>query len=389
MYDCHGGANQKWDNGLTKSAPAPAGIPVSPGESIQAKVNAAAPGASFVIKAGTHYRQTVVPKAGMSFYGEPGTVMDGQGVTAHAFNRGYAPYPSNVRIQGIVIQNYAPPTQMAAVNAGGSKASENTTGWVVQDCEIRNNATGGIRVGTGMQVLRSNVHHNGQIGIVGIGDSVLVEGNEIAHNNHLKANDPGFEAGGTKFVQTNRLTLRGNFVHHNYGPGLWKDVDNINTLIEGNRVEDNDQMGIFHEISYAAVIRNNTVARNGFKSWGWMYGAGIMISASPNVEVYGNTVVDNYNGITAVQQNRGTGAYGSRVTQNLNVHDNQITMKVGRTGIGQDVGSALVFTSWNNRFRNNRYRLGTAARYFEWADGQRTEAEWRAYGQDASGTFTR
>ncbi len=404
MYDCHGGTNQKWDNGLTAAPvpaptpaplpgpfPVPSGIPVYPGESIQAKVNAAGPGAAFLLKAGVHARQTVVPKTGMAFYGEPGAVMDGQGATAYAFSKGGAPYPSNVRIQGITIQNYAPAVQLGPVLAGGHSAAENTTGWVLQDCEIRNNATGGVRIGHAMRVVRNHIHHNGQIGIVGIGDDVLVEGNEIAYNNLGRAYEPGFEAGGTKFVYTHRLTVRGNYVHHNEGPGLWTDGDNINTLYENNRTEDNAGSGIFHEISYAAVIRNNTSTRNGFTLGGWMYGAGIMVSSSPDVEIYGNTVTNNANGITAVQQNRTAdyARYGPHVLQNIYVHDNVVAMATGRTGVGQDVGDRGVFTSRNIRVANNTYRLGSGSRYFEWADAQLTEGEWRGYGLDAAGTFTR
>ena len=395
MYDCTGGNNQKWDNGLSTTvvggggSTAPAGsIVLSPGDNLQAKVSAAPTGSNFRLKAGTYSAQQIVPKTGMSFYGDTGAVMDGQGSTPYAFSRGSAPYPNNVRIQNITIQNYSPPDQVGAVNAGGPTGPENTSGWVIQDCEIRNNATGGIRIGTGTQVIHNFVHNNGQIGIVGVGDNVLVQNNEISYNNSAHF-DPGWEGGGTKFVETNGLVLRGNYVHNNYGAGLWLDTDNINALIETNRVEYNDREGIFEEISYAAVIRNNSVTGNGFNAAGWLYGAGIMISSSANAEVYGNTVVNNYNGITAVQQNRGTGAYGTHTTQNVYVHDNQITMTVGRTGIGEDVGNKLVFTSTNNRFVNDTYYLGSAVRYFEWDDGQHTESEWQAYGQDKTGTFHR
>ena len=52
--------------------PPPAGIAILPGESIQAKVDANPAGTAFVLKAGTHVRQQVSPKAGNSFTGEPG-----------------------------------------------------------------------------------------------------------------------------------------------------------------------------------------------------------------------------------------------------------------------------------------------------------------------------
>ena len=73
-----------------------------------------------------------------------------------------------------------------------------------------------------------------------------------------------WEAGGTKFARTRDLVVRRNFVHHNRGPGLWTDIDNVRTLYEANRVEDNGEAGILHEISYAAVIRNNVVRTKTF-----------------------------------------------------------------------------------------------------------------------------
>jgi parallel beta-helix repeat protein len=188
---------------------------------------------------------------------------------------------------------------------------------------------------------------------------------------------------------TDRLIARGNFVHHNFGPGLWTDIDNINTLYENNTVEDNEQMGIFHEISYAAVIRNNIVRRNGFGFTAWIWGSGILIAASPNVEVYGNTVEGNAHGIGAVQQNRGSGAFGAHEISNLYVHDNLVSMSQGQTGLVQDIGDTSYFTSRNNRFDRNQYHLGSNAYYFTWMNGSRNETQWKGYGLDVAGSFVR
>ncbi len=394
MYDCHGGNNQKWENGGVARAPAdpvPDGTPIYPGENIQAKVAAAAPGTTFILKAGTHVRQSVVPKSGMTFVGERGAVLDGQNVTPYAFWPGNArPFPADVRIQGLVIERYAPPLQMGAVRAGGHAPGDGARGWVVQDNEIRYNAASGLRIAHGMRALRNHIHHNGQLGVGGVGDSVLLEGNEIAHNN-TRGLDPGFEAGGTKFVYSRWLTARGNFVHHNAGPGLWTDGNNIDVLYENNRVEDNTGMGIFHEISYRAVIRNNQVRRNGMGQCEWAYGAGILVAASGDVEVYGNEVADNCNAITLIQQNRTAddARYGPHLVQNVDVHDNVITPGRGFTGIAQDIGDRAVFTSRNNRFRNNTYYLGASVRPFAWDNASRSEAEWRAFGQDVAGVLKR
>jgi len=53
----------------------------------------------------------------------------------------------------------------------------------------------------------------------------------------------------------------------------------------------------------------------------------------------------------------------------------------------QDVGSTAIFTSRNNRWVHNTYYLGTNAAPFEFSNGTRSAAQWRGYGQDATGLF--
>lgn len=368
--------------------PPPEGTVITPGTSIQTAINAAATGASFVLAVGEHRPSApLVPKTGQSFTCADGAIISGNNSVRHAFTGSAA----DVVIDGCIIEKFTNPAQQGAVHGDG------TLRWIVRNNEIRNNAGVGLRVGHGMQVLNNHVHHNLQLGIGGIGDDVLVEGNEIAFNNYTNAYSWGWEAGGTKFVLTNRLIVRNNWAHHNNGPGLWTDIDNINSTIENNLVEDNVAMGIWHEISYAAVIRNNTVRRNAanYPAPQWFYGAGILISASRDVEVYGNVVEHNYHGITAVQQKRGSGRFGLYETANLNVHDNTIVQTRGyAAGVGQDIGNLAYVTlpGKNNRFTNNHYTLGSVSthpRPFGWANGDKTDAEWRAYGHDQAGTFTR
>jgi hypothetical protein len=284
---------------------------------------------------------------------------------------------------------------MGAILAGGHAASDGTSGWIVDSTEVRNNTNLGIRLGHGMKVRWSYVHHNGTLGIGGVGDDILVESTEIAYNNPSGAG-LGFESGGTKFVLTNRLTLRGNFVHHNQGPGLWLDIDNDAALIEQNRVEDNMQEGIVEEISYSAIIRNNTVRRNGLgdsrrTSWLWGAGIGIHASGGSGVEIYGNVLEGNAHGIALLQQARGTGRLGAYLVQNVYVHDNTVTLGAGSlTGAGgvQDIGDLTFFTGRNNRFVHNTYILGGKANPFAWMNGWPTAAGWRGYGQDLTGSFT-
>jgi hypothetical protein len=356
-------------------------IPISPGQSIQAKVNSYPAGTQFLIKAGTHTNQRVVPKSGNVFIGEPGAILDGKNVVPYAFEKGYKPYPSNVRIEGLTIQNYASPDQQGAIMGAGS------TGWVVENCEVRYNKHAGIKIGDRMKVLNNYVHHNLQVGISGVGDSVLVQGNEVAYNNYKKLFPFGHVLGGIKMVGTRGLVVRGNNVHHNEGNGIWMDIRTVNALVEGNTIVSNSGAGVLHEIGYSAVIRNNTVKSNGFGR-NWLMGAGIMISSSSDAEVYGNTVLDNKNGIVGIQQNRQKDGYDfSSNLKNLNVHHNTVKVPTGGlSGVSSGV-STLTYTSRNNRFTANSYDMGSDPKPFTWMNSKRTKSEWQKYGHDVNGTF--
>lgn len=296
------------------------------------------------------------------------------------------PYAFSGTAQGVVVRNliiekYATPSTAGAV--GG----DNAASWQVTDNQIRWNHGGGVRTGKQMKILRNNIHHQGQVGIIGYkSDGVLIEGNELAYNN-TAGYWPYWEAGGAKLTGNTNLTMRNNRVHHNKGKGLWTDESAIYVLIEGNICTDNDHQGISHEVSYDAVIRNNTVERNGFQNAGGVAGGGITLNSSANVEIYGNNVNYNADGIGAYQQARGSGTYGPHEIKNLYVHDNIIRMSSGHTGLTQSVNDNSYYTSRNNRFVNNTYYMGTTNMRFWWMNGARSDTQWKGYGQDMTGVF--
>lgn len=448
-------------SGAAEIVTTPAVVEIHPGQNIQSVVTAAPPGTTFLLKAGVHRMQTIRPRDGDTFTGEPGAVLSGArvitfftrsasyyvaaGQTQEGSPHGQcqAAYPAcrlpeelfiddrvltrvgsldqvgpgrwyfdyaadriyfaddpegrrvetsvvptaveasadRVSVSGLTVEKYANLAQHGAISAEGR------TGWVIARNEIRWNHGLGVRIGPGTRAIANHVHHNGQLGMGGVGNDVLVEKNEIAYNNTARF-DADWEAGGAKFVQTDRLMVRENVVHHNGGPGLWTDIDNINTIYERNIVDDNERMGIFHEISYAAIIRDNVVRRNGLGFRDWIWGAGILVAASPNVEIHGNTVEDNADGIGAVQQRRGAGAHGPHEVSNLWVHDNNVRMSQGCSGLVQDVDDVSYFSSRNNRFERNWYWL-TGIPAFAWRNAEVTEDQWKAFGQDRAGSFFR
>ncbi len=347
------------------------GVDVFPGESIQAVVDANPAGTTFYLRAGVHSGQSIKPRDGDKFIGESGAILDGRGDVEYAFKS----TAGDVLIENLIIEGYATPAQWGAVAGGG-------TGWTVRDNEIHHNWGAGIDFGSGYQVIGNYVHHNRQIGIKGHGTGVLVEGNEIAFNNYRNDYSMGWEAGGTKFLKTVNLVVRGNYVHDNHGAGLWTDYNNIGTLYENNIVEDNYGPGIFHEISYDAIIRNNRIEGNAFlHSQG-----GIKIVSSSNVEIYGNTLKNNNGGVFAGQSNRGSGSRGTFEIKNLWVHDNKISFNQGLHGLRVNDGGNVYYTGKNNRFDRNTYTIGETKPFY-WMNANRTPQEWTNYGQDKNGTF--
>lgn len=309
----------------------------------------------------------------------------GHKVEASVTRSAFASPARHVTIRGLIIEKYAVPAQFGAI--GDQYPGTN---WVVADNEVRWNHGTGIHLESGSQALNNHVHHNGQKGIGANGQNVLVEGNEISFNNWAGF-DISWEAGGTKFAQTDHLIARKNQVHDNAGAGLWVDVDCIHTLLEDNVVENNLGGGIQYEISYAGTIRDNTVRNNANFASPWMWGAQILLMNSRDVEVYLNTVevpADRGNGIGIIQQNRGAGAYGPHLAANNYVHNNSVVYRGspnGTSGVVGDYNQESLLRGENNRFDYNTYRVTDAsAAHWMWG-GFETWEGMRKLGQELHG----
>ncbi len=461
------GCGSSPDASVPPAEPPPAaGVWLHPGDDCQRAIDAHGEGETFRFAPGVYREQSLVPRRGQSFIGEPGAVLcgarvldgarldggdwvfDGQtqqgqahGETLPGYERVRHPEDlfidgaplrhvadraqlapgawwfdydadriwlrddprgrmveasatrlafwgtaDDVVVRGLVVERYANQAQVGAI--GGQFRGRR---WTVVECEVRLNHGLGVGMDDGWVLRDSDIHHNGQMGVGGNGSDLLVADNEIAFNNALGFM-PGWEAGGTKWALTTRLTVRDNWCHDNRGPGLWTDIDNIDTLYERNRVERNANEGIVHEISYRAVIRDNLVVDNGWADpmgRAWLWNAGIGVHASLDVEVHGNELRGNFNGIVAIQQERGAGAHGPHLVANLWVHDNRVHQTGvavpwynGASGAVQDVGDTAIFTSRGNRWEGNQYWLGTNHHAFAWMNAWRRLDEWHGYGND-------
>lgn len=321
------------------------GVAIGAGDDAQSVVNGHPPGTTYIVKAGIHLRNfSAQPKSGDRFCGEPGAVLDGGRSLASAFSGG----ASNVTLDSITVRDYDSGRQGAAIHP-----EPRAHGWVVRNVSAIHNSWAGILASDSMRILGGHYNDNDQMGIGGNAttgivldglddDPATLDGPELAHNRTLRA-PCDFEGGGMKW-DVGQVTIRNAHVHDNDCRGLWADINAHDALIEHNLVEGNLAEGIYYEISQNATIRNNRVYRNGFGVSGWYGGGGITVASSSNVEVYGNRLSGNYNGITGTQQDRPDSTPPAHLLDGYHVHDNLIcaTGDGGQpTGVAADNGADL------------------------------------------------
>jgi len=311
-------------------SPPPGAVKVDPSVlgDLSAKTLSSPAGTTFWLAPGVHKLDSspdaqVSPKDGDVYLGAPGAILDGQNVNEFAFTRRAA----DVTIRYLTVQNFNPNTSQAGVvNHDGG------TGWVIADDAILSNHGAGVRAGANQQVLRSCLKDNGQYGIaapsplanvaghaVPVTGGLVVKGNEIVGNDadNIEAQHPGCGcSGGAKFFGINGADITGNWVHDNHTVGLWVDTDNNDFLISDNVIENNAGVGLFYEISYNGIIRDNTFRNNAvqrgkqFADRSDLFPVGaVYISESggeprlpartDHLEISGNLLDRNWGGITA------------------------------------------------------------------------------------------
>jgi hypothetical protein len=294
---------------------------------------------------------------------------------------------SDVSIRNLTVEKYGSPAQSGAINAHEGAR------WIIDDCVVQLNSGGGIRVGSGSRVDNCDIHHNGQIGINGDGDSIRIEHNRVWSNN-IRGFDPDWEAGGVKIASTDGVEFRGNHVYDNNGPGLWCDIECRNVVYEGNLVENNQQSGIFHEISFKAVIRNNIVRYNGSGKRKWFWGADITVAASQDVEVTGNTVTAAPGGcaIMLIDQGRLADDGARYKTRDNSVHNNEMAFDGapcagGTSDVGPEDENFGIISNGNNRFDANTYyvRVISNRARFVWDHDVTDWSGFRRKGLEQSG----
>ena len=330
---------------LSSRCAAGGGVVIGIADDAQRVVDAHPAGTTYLVVAGTHRNDfSVRPKSGDTFCGGPGVVLDGGRSLATAFSGG----ASNVTLDSITVQNYASGRQGAAI-----QPESHASGWLVRNVSALHNAWAGLLGADGMRILGGHYNDNDQLGIGGNeatgmvldgldADPNTIDGPELAGNHTLHASCL-WEGGGMKW-DVGQVTIRNAYVHDNDCRGLWADMNAHDALIENNVVDHNRTEGIAYEISHGAVIRGNQVYGNGYAADGWYWDGGITIAASFDVDIYGNRLSGNYNGITGVQQDRPDSTPPAHLLDRVHVHDNLICATGGGghpTGVIADNGANL------------------------------------------------
>ena len=102
-----------------------------------------------------------------------------------------------------------------------------------------------------------------------------------------------------------------------------------------------------------------------------------MVAGSQGVDIYGNILEGNYNGITLIQQDRGSGTLGPYLLRNVSVEDNTV-VRSGRTGAAQDVDDSPCSPAGTSPSRTTTTRtlLGSHGQTDRWHGHSGAVTEW-------------
>ena len=453
--------------GAVKAGPAqppPGAVTVDPAVrgDLMTKTKDNPPGTTFWLLPGTHTLgdnefDQVAPKNGDHYVGAPGAVLDGRGINRYAFTgKG-----DKVTVEYLTVTRFDSPANEGVVN------HDSAADWVLQYNNLVDNRGAATMAGA-QQVMKGNCFkNNGQYGLnacCGDVTGLVLDGNEFAGNNadDLEKDNPGCGCtGGMKFWEVDKVDIRNNWIHDNHGPGIWVDTNGNDFLIEHNVIENNDGAAIFYETSYNAIIRDNMIRRNNLvEGQGFVDrddnfpaaaiylsesgGDGRVPARTDKIDFYGNTLEDNWSGLTLWENadrfcnspaNSSTGLCtlvqkdvakcsppgiaGEPLrddcrwrTQRVDIHDNKFSVNPGAVGcqsmcarmavlsnygsspdwspyLGDVVAQSITFHQ-DNRWHNNTY-VGPWT--FMAVDTQRVvePAAWQAApnNQDQNSTFTK
>jgi hypothetical protein len=207
-----------------------------------------------------------------------------------------------VHLRGVRFRYAANQAQQAAAQFQGRHN-------VVEDCVFeRMNSIGASFIGTDQVARRCTFQDNGQMGWGAARAHNLLISQCLTRNNNTKNFSRGWEAGGDKIVLSRNVVIEKSRFLENRGIGIWFDIGNENCVVRNCLVADNEEGGIFYEISYGLRAHDNVLVGNGFGAGGgaWGVACGIALSSSPGCVIERNLFVGNKEGFNFREQGRTT-----------------------------------------------------------------------------------
>jgi hypothetical protein len=180
-------------------------------------------------------------------------------------------------------------------------------GDVAEDCVFEHmNSSGAAFIASDQVARNCTFQDNGQLGFGAYRAHNLLLTGCTVRNNNTKGFSRQWEAGGDKIVLSRGVILEKSRFIANYGTGIWFDIGNENCTVRNCLIADNEDAGLFYEISYALCAHDNVAISNGFATTAGAWGAqaGIVLSSSPYCVVMRNLLVGNKEGFNFREQPR-------------------------------------------------------------------------------------
>jgi len=214
-------------------------------------------------------------------------------------------------------------------------------GGLLEDCVMeRMNSKGASFSGADITVRRCVFRDNGQLGFGAGGAHRLLFTECLVENNNTKMFNRGWEAGANKLALCRGAVLERSRFLRNQGNGVWFDIGNEECVVRNCLIADNDNAGIFYEISYSLHAHDNVIVGNGhvYNPGAWGANGGISLSSSPNCIIERNVLLGNKEGFQFREQNRTTPRIDDRRSVPIWNHDNVIQNNLIVRNRDQQVG---------------------------------------------------
>ena len=231
---------------------------------------------------------------------------------------------ANVQVRGLHFRYAANMAQHGAVVLAGAHDT-------LEDCTIEDmNSSGATFSAEHLVVRRCVFRDNGQLGFGANGAHDLLFSEGLVENNNTKGFGRGWEAGGDKLVLSRGAVLERSRFLRNRGTGIWFDIGNENCVVRQCLIADNEDGGIFDEISYGLQAHDNVIIGNGFATTpgAWGAQAGISLSSSPESLIERNIIVGNREGFNFREQTRTTPRIGGQGEVPIWNHDETIRRNI-------------------------------------------------------------